>query len=63
MASNTRFGRRVALPSTASIKHEMRLLMSLDRIEALKAELSALPTANNSSGTTDNVSPTTLRGD
>lgn len=38
-----RFGRRVPLPSTASIKHDLRMMMSSDRISALQKELSELP--------------------
>lgn len=33
-----RFGRRTALPSTAQIKHELRLMQLADRIAALRVK-------------------------
>lgn len=35
-----RFGRRIPLPSTAAIKHELRMMMHADRIRALEQKLS-----------------------
>ena len=45
MSDTYRFGRRVPLPSTAAILHELRMMMSADRIKQLEAELRDLTEA------------------
>ena len=45
MASTFRFGRRVRLPSTVEIKHELRMTMLADSIDALNREAAALKAA------------------
>lgn len=42
MRKEARFGAKISLPSTAQIKHELRMMMANDRIKALKAECAAL---------------------
>ena len=39
MGSSFRFGRRVPLPSTRQIQHDLRMLMAADAIKALEREL------------------------
>ena len=39
MGSSFRFGRRVPLPSTRQILHDLRMLMAADAIKALEQEL------------------------
>jgi hypothetical protein len=41
-----RFGRRLNLPSTAQIKHELRMLILAERVEALQKEAAALKESN-----------------
>lgn len=38
MNHTKRFGQKIRLPSTAQIRHELRLAMALDKIKALVAE-------------------------
>ena len=38
MASNTRFGRKIAIPSTRQIKHELRVMTLQDDLRRLEAE-------------------------
>lgn len=45
MANSFRFGRRVKLPSTVEIKHELRMMMLADSIGALEREAAALKAA------------------
>jgi hypothetical protein len=45
MANSFRFGRRVKLPSTVEIKHELRMMMLADGIDALQREAAALKAA------------------
>ena len=45
MASSFRFGRRMKLPSTVEIKHELRMMMLADSIDALQREAAALKAA------------------
>jgi hypothetical protein len=42
MASIYRFGRRLNLPSTAQIKHELRMLILAERVGELQKEAAAL---------------------
>ena len=51
MANGFRFGRRVKLPSTVEIKHELRMLILADSVDALQREAAALkvPGGNNPS--------------
>jgi hypothetical protein len=42
MTSIYRFGRRLNLPSTVQIKHELRMLILAERVEALQNEAAAL---------------------
>ena len=42
MSTANRFGRRVPLPSTRDILHELRLMMSADRIKELEKELESI---------------------
>ena len=41
-----RFGRRLNLPSTVSIKHELQMLILAERVEALQKEAAALKESN-----------------
>ena len=41
MASGFRFGRRVKLPSTVEIKHELRMMILADSIDALRRQAAA----------------------
>ena len=50
MANNFRFGRRVKLPSTVEIKHELRMMMLADSIDALEREAAALKAAAEGAG-------------
>ena len=45
MANSFRFGRRVRLPSTVEIKHELRMMMLAHSIDALEREAEALKAA------------------
>ena len=45
MADLYRFGRRVRLPSTVEIKHELRMMMLSESIAALHREAAALKAA------------------
>lgn len=45
MTNSFRFGRRVKLPSTVEIKHELRMVMLADSIDALQREAAALKAA------------------
>ena len=38
MANSFRFGRRMKLPSTVAIKHELRMMMLANSIDALERE-------------------------
>ena len=42
MSSAVRFGRRVALPSTAQIIHELRVFGAAESIKALEKELQSV---------------------
>jgi hypothetical protein len=46
MTSIYRFGRRLNLPSTVQIKHELRMLILAERVEALQNEAAALKEFN-----------------
>ena len=46
MTSVYRFGRRLNLPSTPQIKHELRMLILGERVEALQKEAAALKEIN-----------------
>jgi len=46
MQSSFRFGRRVKLPSTREISHELRMMMSADRIKNLELELRHMTVAS-----------------
>ena len=46
MTSIYRFGRRLNLPSTAQIKHELRMLILAERVEELQKEAAALKQLN-----------------
>ena len=46
MTSVYRFGRRLNLPSTTQIKHEARMLILGERVEALQKEAAALKEFN-----------------
>ena len=48
MANGFRFGRRVKLPSTVEIKHELRMMILADSIDALQREAAALEAADGS---------------
>jgi len=41
MSNSFRFGRRVKLPSTVEIKHELRMMMLADNIAALERAAAA----------------------
>ena len=45
MANSFRFGRRVKLPATVEIKHELRMMILADSIDALEREAAALKAA------------------
>ena len=45
MPNGFRFGRRLKLPSTVEIKHELRMMMLADSIDALQREVAALKVA------------------
>ena len=45
MPNGFRFGRRLKLPSTVEIKHELRMMMLADSIDALQREAAALKAA------------------
>ncbi len=45
MSSASRFGRRVPLPSTRDIMHELRMMMHADRIRLLERDLRKLTEA------------------
>ena len=45
MAKNFRFGRQVRRPSTVEIKHELRMMMLAQSIDALKRQATALKAA------------------
>jgi len=45
MPNGFRFGRRLKLPSTVEIKHELRMMMLADSIDALQREAAALKVA------------------
>jgi hypothetical protein len=46
MTSIYRFGRRLNLPSTVQIKHELRMLILAERVEELQKEAAALKELN-----------------
>ena len=46
MTSICRFGRRLKLPSTVQIKHELQMLILPERVEELKKEAAALKELN-----------------
>lgn len=46
MTSIYRFGRRLNLPSTVQIKHELRMLIFAERVEAFQKEAAALKELN-----------------
>jgi hypothetical protein len=46
MTSIYRFGRRLNLPSTVQFKHELRMLILAERVEALQNEAAALKECN-----------------
>jgi hypothetical protein len=46
MTSIYRFGRRLNLPSTVQTKHELRMLILAERVEALQKEAAALKESN-----------------
>jgi hypothetical protein len=46
MTSIYRFGRRLNLPSTVQIKHELQMLILAERVEELKNEAAALKELN-----------------
>jgi len=46
MTSIYRFGRRLNLPSTVQIKHELRMLILAERVEARQKEAAALKESN-----------------
>ena len=45
MPNGFRFGRRLKLPSTVEIKHELRMMMLADSIDALQREAAGLKVA------------------
>ena len=54
MQNSFRFGRRVPLPSTKQIIHDLRMLMAADAIKALEQELrdaTTTPRAGEPAGT------------
>ncbi len=46
MTSIYRFGRRLNLPSTVQIKHELQMLILAERVEELQKEAAALKELN-----------------
>ncbi|MDR3494037.1 MAG: hypothetical protein P4L82_05500 [Ancalomicrobiaceae bacterium] len=46
MSNGYRFGRRMTLPSTVQIKHELRMMILADSIDALQQEQTALEVAD-----------------
>ena len=50
MTNSFRFGRRVKLPSTVEIKHELRMVMLADSIDALQREAAVLKAAEGNTG-------------
>jgi hypothetical protein len=56
MANSFRFGRRVKLPSTVEIKHELRMMMLADSIDALEREAAALKAAEGKTRSLDAAS-------
>ncbi len=50
MATAFRFGRRVPLPSTRQILHDLRMMMAADRITELERELRDCPKEEKSPG-------------
>ena len=56
MANGFRFGRRVKLPSTVEIKHELRMMMLADSIDGLEREAAALKAAEGKTQSLDAAS-------
>ena len=56
MANSFRFGRRMKLPSTVAIKHELRMMMLADSIDALEREAAALKAAEDKTRSLDAAS-------
>jgi hypothetical protein len=40
-----RFGRKIKLPATIAIKHQIRMLMALDEVKKAEAQLNERPAA------------------
>ena len=55
-----RFGRKIKLPATIAIKHQIRVLMAQDKIKKTEAELIELSSRR---ATPDGTSPPTLGQD
>jgi hypothetical protein len=51
MSNAYRFGRRMPLPSTRQITHELRQMIAAERIKALELELAGLKEASGSKAT------------
>lgn len=45
MVGSLRFGRRIPLPATVAIKHELRMLMHEEKIHKLKQQLKEISDA------------------